>query len=321
MKTINITDDILEFHKFFGDIESKNESILVWQVNPSTYKRVIFYSHLSSFEVEDNTLSFSTISDEAYVFDSEEIYFYIENFKLIFKAEQISIQNNFLTVHYPDELKMLDKNEDNNLKKVFMGINPAFIQNPPKAEGVTLETDQGSENELVKGAGRANTMSSDFERVNGTNEIIDTVWKGSTGGQSDHDKEFFEKELSYVTLDEEDKKYEGQRDAPRAKPPEGKFIIVQTKDLSRPQETLPLYDLSRGGMGFMVFSSEAYSQGETLNVYGFDSKKFDNPMLAIVRSVREADEKGIQFKVGCEFIKDENADEHFAKYSGEHRSD
>ena len=107
---------------------------------------------------------------------------------------------------------------------------------------------------------------------------------------------------------------EGERNAPRAKPPEGKMIIVQTKDMSKSQETLPLYDLSRGGMGFMTFSESAYAKGEVLNVYGFDNKSFDEPMFAIIRSVREADEMGIQFKCGCQFIDAMKAEEEFEKF-------
>lgn len=316
MKTINLNEDLAEFNKFFIDVKNENDNVIVWQLDPNTQKRIIYHSLLSEVDDSENTISLNTISDEAYVFTAESIYFYVESHLSIFKAEQISTQNNFLVVKYPDELKMMDEIEDDKLKAVFNAINPGYVKVPPGHHDIT-ESKGKKGYEFVSGEGRDNQKEPDWNKVTGSSgaDHIETKMRGTIGKQSDHDKAFFEQELSYVTLDEEDKKYEGQRNAPRAKPPEGKMIIIQTKDNSKPQETLPLYDLSRGGMGFMVFSGDAYGKGEVLNVYGFDNKKFDQPMFAIIRSVREADEMGIQFKIGCQFIEAKQAEEEHEKFS------
>lgn len=205
--------------------------------------------------------------------------------------------------------------EDDKLKAVFEAINPNYVKEPPTFHSIE-QSDKEYGYELVAGKGRANRKGPDWDKATGGSgaDRIETKMKGKITPRSESDQAFFEQELSYVTLDEEDKKYEGQRNAPRAKPPEGKMIIIQTKDGSKPQETLPLYDLSRGGMGFMTFSESAYAKGEVLNVYGFDNKNFDEPMFAIIRSVREADEMGIQYKCGCQFIDAFVAEEEFEKF-------
>lgn len=315
MKTINITEDLEEFNKFFTVVHSERSDVMVWQLDADTQKRNIFHSHISEVSDGDNTLALNTINDEAYVFSSEAVYFYIESKKTIYKSEQISIQNNFLSVKYPDELKMLDEMEDDKLKAVFSAINPKYVKEPPTFHEIAEKGKRGYE--FVSGEGRANKKGPDWTKARGGSnpDRIETKMRGKITKRSESDQAFFEKELSYVTLDDEDKKYEGQRNAPRAKPPEGKKIIVQTKDESKPQETLPLYDLSRGGMGFMVFLAEAYSKGEVLNVYGFDDKTFDEPMFAIIRSIRDADELGVEFKVGCQFIDGLQAEEEFEKFS------
>lgn len=317
MKTINIAEDIAEFHKFFTDVKSENDNVIVWQMDPVTQKRTIFFSIISEVEDSANTISLNTISHEAYAFNPESVYFYIESRMSIFKAEQVSIQNNFLAVKYPDELKMLDEMEDDKLKAVFNAINPDYVKVPPTYHDIAQSKEKGYT--FVSGEGRANQEAPDWQVASGggRKEKIETMWKGAINAhntQSDHDKALFEEELSFVSLDEEDKKFEGQRAAPRARPPEGKMIILQTKDESKPQETLPLFDLSRGGMGFMVFSQDAYAKGEVLNVHGFDTKKFDEPMFAIIRSIREADEMGIQYKVGCQFIDAMKAQEEFENF-------
>ena len=139
-------------------------------------------------------------------------------------------------------------------------------------------------------------------KVNSQTEKIDSAWHSKS--MSKKDAALFEEELSFVTLDEEDKIFEGKRAAPRAKPPEGKMVTVQIDDASRPQSTHPLYDLSQGGIAFLVFAKEDFNPGEILHVKAFDTKKFDEPMIAEVKAVREADEMGIQYKVGCQFVTD-----------------
>jgi hypothetical protein len=141
-----------------------------------------------------------------------------------------------------------------------------------------------------------NTMTSS----KASNEKLSTSWHVKSMSVSD--AALFEQELSFVTLDEEDKIFEGKRTTPRARPPEGKMVTVQVGDESRVQSTHPLHDLSQGGFAFLVFSKEEFASGEVLHIKAFDTNKFDDPMVGKVMAVREADDMGIQYKVGCQFV-------------------
>lgn len=307
MKTINLNSDLPEFHEYFGNVLNKKYGVLVWQVDPASQKRTIFHSHISSYEENEETLSFNTVNDGAYEFEAHALYFYIENTMSIFKSEQISIQNNFLSVKYPDELKFLDEMEDDKLKAVFSAIDPDYVKVPPTFHEIQSSKEKGYS--FLSGSA-PEKKGPEWNRVDGSGRTsnISTHMVGKMN-QSSHDNDIFEKELSFVTLDEEDLKFQDDREAPRARPPEGKMVLVQKRDGTGPQESLPLFDLSRGGMGFMVFSQDAYSKGDIIDVKGFDTSKFDAPMIAIIRSVREADEMGIQYKIGLQFISEEQANE------------
>lgn len=302
MRTINLTSDIAEFHEYFSDLKEKKNNIVIWQLDKSTNKRIIYHSLINEIEKESTTLSCNSSNDEAYQFNPGDLFFYIETTMTIFKSEQVATQNNFLSIKYPEELKFLDEMEDDKIKAVFSAINPSFVKDSPKYH--TLEADKDKGYTFVSGE-KAESEKPDWERVEGggRKEKLNSMWEGAL---NQHDQDLFAEELSFITLDEEDKIYEGQRTAPRAKPPEGKLVTVQISDESKPQETLPLHDLSQGGIGFLVFSKDAYNAGEVIHIKGFDTKKFDKPMLAVVRSIREADEMGIQFKVGLQFITDES---------------
>lgn len=119
--------------------------------------------------------------------------------------------------------------------------------------------------------------------------------------QSQRDKDIFENELSFISLDEEDKKFAGQRDAPRARPAKGKMITMKVKGSDHSEETHELFDLSRGGLGVICSDETRYNKGDIIEISAFDTNKLDAPMLSIVRSVREVDESRMSFKVGMEF--------------------
>lgn len=120
--------------------------------------------------------------------------------------------------------------------------------------------------------------------------------------QSAHDKKIFEDELSFISLDDEDKKFADKRDAPRARPQKGKMVFMRVKGESSTDESFELFDLSRGGLGVICFEETRFSKEDTIEILAFDKNKLDSPMLAIVRSVRPADETETSFKIGMQFL-------------------
>ena len=304
MKTYDLETDVAQFHDYFNILKLEQKNVLIWQFDQITNKRIIFHSYVASVEQADTQVSCNSQNDISYKFNPGDLFLYVEDTMSICKVEQISIQNNYLSVKYPQELKFLDEMEDDKIKAVFEAINPGFVKEAPKFHSLTQSDDKEKGYVFVSGEA-PEKEAPDWEQVEGQSrrERLNSMWEGAL---NEHDQALFAQELSFITLDEEDLLHEGERSTPRARPPDGKLVTIQINDESKPQETLPLHDLSQGGIGFLVFDQSAYKFGEIIHIKGFDTKKFDSPMLAVVRSVREADDMGIQFKVGLQFITSED---------------
>jgi c-di-GMP-binding flagellar brake protein YcgR len=92
-----------------------------------------------------------------------------------------------------------------------------------------------------------------------------------------------------------------QRGAPRARPKKGKMVVV--KPTAQGDEyTYPLFDLSMGGLAFLSTEPNLFVVGEQMEIMGFDEKSFDDPMIAVIRVVKELVEMKGQHKVGVQFI-------------------
>jgi hypothetical protein len=303
MKTINLETDAAQFHDYFDMLKLEQKNVLIWQLDKITNKRIIFQSFVASVDQAQTHISCNSQNDITYDFNPGDLFLYVEDSMSICKVEQISIQNNYLSIKYPEELKFLDEMEDDKIKAVFEAINPGFVKEAPKFHSLSESDDKEKGYEFIS-ENAPEKEAPEWEETTGISrrERLNSMWEGAL---NEHDQALFAEELSFITLDEEDLLHEGDRSTPRARPPEGKLVTIQIKDESRPQETLPLHDLSQGGIGFLVFDQSAYESGEVIHIKGFDTKKFDSPMLAVVRSIREADDMGIQFKVGLQFITDE----------------
>lgn len=319
MKVLTKANDIEEMTTFLTDIQADSCMLTSWQASGGS--RIIQKVCLTSVTGEE-ALTFQLIEDEKVKFVPAPVFYYCPLKKIIFKTTLEEVEGQDFKTSLPEEIKFLDEAEEQNLKDMFHTFH-AEIQYVD-GEGRANRED---ETIMVPGSGEANKYAETHLRghVSGTDHIedkeedrnlseqhistkmshrtstdkIETKWAATS--MSAHDQALFETELSFITLDEEDKMFEGKRAAPRAKPPEGKMVTVQIEDGSRPQSTHVLYDLSQGGIAFLVFSSDEYKAGETLHIKAFDTKNFETPMIAEIKSVREADAMGIQYKVGCAF--------------------
>jgi len=294
MIKINKIDNEKEYFEFFSKINDGDADldIVVWQLHTESNERKYYKATLETFEVRSEEMVYCSDKDESFSFLPEDIYFYIENLRCIFKAEQVSIQNNMLTVKFPDDLQMLDDYDNSRIKTAFVGIDFAL----------KVKEDIGEEPVLV--TGEPEELALETKTFNVGTDTIETKWFGQSS-TSDKDRSIFEQELSFITLDEEDERYEDSRETPRARPPEGKLATIQVADGSRSQMSFPLHDLSQGGLSFLVFAKEDFIINENVYVKAFDTKTFDNPIFGIVRSIKEADEMGIQYKVGVQFLEEE----------------
>ncbi len=305
MRVLNQAENQDEMADLIRSTHEKKSFLILWQVIDGKRSIHPIYIHDSS----DLASGFEVISarEGELALTSDVVFFFCKSKNFIFKSQLNSQNENMATIELPQEIKLLEESEQESMGDLIDVFNEEKIF----VDGLGLGN-QTYDERKVTGHGEANinrdkymvgrgdvdklaTKRSDFHQT----EKLSTKW--AVKSMSAADTALFEEELSYITLEEEDKQFEGMRSAPRAKPPEGKMVTVQELNDIRPKGTYPLYDLSRGGFAFLVFSKDEFNAGETVKILAFDTKKFDEPMLAIVKSVREADQMGIQYKVGCQF--------------------
>lgn len=310
MRVLNNQEHSSDILEVFEKVKSDRSMLILWQVVEG--KRNIHPIYIEQIEVESSHFTVSSAKVDPLSLADQVVFFFCKAQNFIFKSQLSSQDNIEAIISIPSEVKLLDDEDQAGMADLIDVFNEEkiFVEGEGRAN-------QKFEEKMVAGSGEANINQEQYMVGRTATDKIDRFRSDSTATEklstkwavksmSAADTALFEEELSYITLEEEDKQYEGMRSAPRAKPPEGKMVTVQEQSGERPQGTYPLYDLSRGGISFLVFSKDEFNAGETLNVLAFDTKKFDEPMKALVRSVREADQLGVQFKVGCQFATEES---------------
>ncbi|MBD64513.1 MAG: hypothetical protein CME62_04870 [Halobacteriovoraceae bacterium] len=312
MKTLSKENNRLDIRDMISEIIVSGFPVISWQLKASG-ARIIHPVFLKEM-IGDDEIMLMTANSSNFDYDDTTIYFYASTHKFIFKTTHTSYEDKFARVSFPIEIKMIDENETSNLEKdVGLSEFKKFVY----GHGLGNKNDEFLR---VAGRGRANIRSANmkvaghgignkneethmrYSSANATDKIS-TKWKMSQ--MSKRDAEIFNEEVEFVSLDEEDKLYADKRTSARARPKKGKVLTVQTGDQSTPEQIYPLFDLSQGGLAFLAFGENEFKSGETILIKTFDSKVLDHPMIAIVRSVRQADELGLQFKIGCQFKTDE----------------
>src|SRR5690606_8788403 len=98
----------------------------------------------------------------------------------------------------------------------------------------------------------------------------------------------------------EDRLFADKRESPRARPQKDKRVKLKLKDTEQ-NYTYKLFDLSRGGMGFICEVETIFKKGDTILVLGFDDFELDDPIFGKVMSVRPIDGESSQWKLGVKF--------------------
>jgi len=275
MKLLTKLDNYLEIHSLLSEAIDEHEVVVSWQKSESD--RSIRITELLELDDIKDQLVFKQSPSET--LNQTETYFFFKDQKIIFKSSLSDSSENSFLIDFPAELKNLEETEVKELD-----INGYLDQNVF----------------FVAGAGRANDpglMSADLSA-----DKMSTKW--TMNSMSSKDSELFAQELSFVTLDEEDRIYADKREAPRARPPEGKTVGVIKKDHPETVLDFPLFDLSQGGLGFLIEDKDLYQVGDHLLVTQFGSKAFDQPMEVEIKAIRDTDQSATTFKVGCAFLAD-----------------
>lgn len=261
MKVINLNEGISSFHKIFKEVQGLKQKVVFWQVFQG--HRTICESLLVSYSHETRILGF--LPGDSEIILSHPLYFYLEDQQVIFKTSVESRTATAINVKWPQELHLLDENDP----------LPDLKRN------------------------RVQTFWSS-KSSSGTEKINDLIRVKSMKERSSRDQDFLEGEFDHKTLDEEDKLFAEKRESPRVRPKADKLVKLVRKGEAK-VNIMKLFDLSRGGMGFLTFNPDQFARGTEIFVTGFDAFDLDDPLIGTVMSLRAVDETNVEFKVGIKF--------------------
>ena len=309
MSTLTKAENLLEMRDNISEVTVSGIPVLMWQLKDDGTRilQPVFIKEM----IGDEQLLLQTATKKSFELKQQTVYFHVATHKIIFKSEIDSIEERFARVKFPEMMKFTDEGasadpeNDLGLQEFTKYIQGHGLGN--HVAEILRVAGQGRpnlnrENTMVKGHGIGNFNQSTHMRLNTLNATDKISTKWAINKMSTHDTDIFQSELDFLSLDEEDKIYAGQRESVRAKPKEGKMVTIQKTNQETEEEIYPLYDLSQGGLAFLVTDKDLYAKDEILFINALDAKRFNTPMQVKVMAVREADEMAIQFKIGCAFV-------------------
>ena len=281
MKAITPQDHKEEYAEIIQGLFVVFTPSIAWQ-NTAAGERKLYQFKIQDVNNEKESLLFVTDDDTSHIQSNEIIFVFSDELKALFKANVAEALPGNVSIEQPKEVLKLDESDLKKYENLLKDLQGELKAGVPE---LSLDLDEEEAEDVA---------------LPSAEETSPNMWMSL--GMNEHDANLIANELSYITLDEEDKMFEGMRAAPRAKPPEGKMVTLQSFDSTKAQVTLSLYDLSQGGLSFLVFAKDDFEIGEKIYIKAFDINKFETPMIAEIKAIREADDLGIQYKVGCQFL-------------------
>lgn len=266
MKVITSNTDFIAYRKIFKHLKANHCPLVVWQLMDEG-KREVTNSRLNSFHNESKLLHFELNGTKFN--PSLPIYCYAEDGQLIFKTAVHEVSEKYLSLVVPNEIKIIGESEE----KVIRAQIGRDLSTVWRVKRLNLDKiDEGP----------------DYIRVK------------SMAQRSSRDQDFLNSEFDGVSLDEEDRIFADKRESPRARPKVDKWVKVQPAGDSTIHR-FKLFDLSRGGMGFVVEDNDLFPKGTEVHVLGFDEFDLDDPLVGQVMSLRPINEDEFEWKVGVKF--------------------
>ena len=261
MKVIHLNEAVSSFQKVFKEVQGLKQKVVIWQVLQG--HRSICDTLLVSYNQELRILD--VLPGDSEVILSHPLYFYLEDQQIIFKSTVESRNAASISVRWPAELQFLDEEENIKIKNVK-----------------SVQTFWSSR--IHGGVERIN----DFIRVKTMKD------------RTSRDQDFLQGEFDHTTLDEEDRFFSGKRESPRVRPKADKLVKIVKKGDEK-VNVMKLFDLSRGGMGFLTVNPSQYAKGTEIFVTAFDAFELDDILIGTIVSLRPVDESNVEFKVGIKF--------------------
>jgi hypothetical protein len=266
MRVIKSDTGFLYYEKIFKQLMNNQSPLVVWQLSREG-ERQITHTLLNSYHMESGKLFFDIESKEK-VQEDLPIYCYAEAGPLIFKAEIQDLYETNISVNMPQEIKILEDAEA-ILIKGNTGEDLSDVWKVKRLEIGPIDT------------------SPDIMKVKSMSE------------RSTRDQDLLNNEFG-LSVDEEDKLFAEKRESPRARPKIDKWVKV-AKLAGNGPEMFKLFDLSRGGLGFVAFSETEFTKGSEIHIVGFNDFDLDDPLVGKIMSLRPIDGTQSEFKIGVKF--------------------
>lgn len=255
------------YHKIFKHILSNHSLVVVWQ-HLDSGERKVSETCLNSFHMESGLLHFEAPLIPLH--NHLPIYCYSEDGQFIFKSEIRDAKESVFSVSIPQEIKILE-DPDVTMIRSQIGLDISDVWKSKRLDLDQLEEDRP-----------------DYLKVK------------SMAERSSRDQDFLNHEFDSVSLDEEEKMFADKRESPRARPKKDKWVKVTVGE--EPEvHFLQLFDLSRGGIGFVTLELEKFPKGSQVQVVGFDEFDLDDPLVGKIMSHRPIDDTLIEHKIGVKF--------------------
>jgi len=301
MGNILINKSPKKMESYLEGIQKKQHYMILWQLINN--KRCIHVTTIETLNRDLQTFQIKFHAQNEIPFKQDKnIYCYMSQTQCIFKLIIDKIDGNNHFFHYPKQIKFLNNDEFYKLGKEFNEmINDYYFVKGYKYIDPNFDTMKVKSQlkDIIKPTGHYKGVISDSSHQKINTHISNLHFI------SERDKKIFHDELQGLSIHEEEAMFENLREAPRAKPEEGKMALILRNLEDNKSEKYQLYDLSKGGMAFIALESSGFNEGEFVYLLGFEEKKLDNPLKSEVMSVRSYDELNVQYKIGLRFISDE----------------
>lgn len=201
------------------------------------------------------------------------------------------IPSNFNSIQYNEALLFLNINKEHNIVPEL----PVYCYS--KSGQFIFK----SEIKIIKDQVLTLVLPSEVQLLGGQDPVkVKTMEERSL-----RDQEFLSNEFGNLSLDEEDKLFADKRESPRARPKIEKWVKVKIQG-SEGVNLVKLFDLSRGGLGFITIEPHLYQKSSEIQVVGFESFDLDDPILGVIVAQRPVDNSQVEFKIGVKFSEGQN---------------
>lgn len=283
----------LEILDLLHDLQESTGRFLVWkkQINPKEIRVRVVTGILSSNLVENDVVLIDLTSGNKLVeyFGEEKFLFCFNPDKnLLFKAEIKDINVTKVVLSFPTKVNIISTQ---NVKIILPELDDPQLK---KVFGTKKESKTSSESEATKNE----TLSPDEKQYPAENSSLTEVSESTdSGAQPEITKEMPEAENESI----ED--YTAIRSAPRGKASGDQVIeVIFTSGPNTGEKGYyELFDLSVGGLSFIVFDEAEIQMGTTLNITNLGGNEKRPPLRAEAVSFSELDATSGEYKVGLKF--------------------